>query len=226
MQEQLKSALAQLLGRLQARLMPLARQGGSLAAAFVRGPLKAALNVVAALVLLFAEWGYEPLAAALARLSRFLVFARLEAWMVSLPPYGALALFAAPAVCLLPIKLVALYLLATGHAVLALGLIIAAKVAGTAVVARIYMLVRPQLMEIDWFRSAHDKLIPWQERMFDEIRSSAAWRAGRIVRVEVKRGVNRAWIGLLPQRRRLRAWIEQARGEFKGFVEDLRRALG
>ena len=226
MQEQLKPEIRRILGLAQARLMPLARRGGALTAAFVRGPLKIALHFVAAFLLLFAEWGYEPLAAVLAKLSRFLVFARLEAWMVSLPPYGALALFAAPALCLLPIKLLALYLLATGHPAFAVGLIIAAKVIGTAVVARIYMLVKLQLMEIGWFRQAHDTLIPWQERMFAEIRSSAAWRAGRIARVEVKRGANRVWIGFLPQRRLVRAWIEQAKGEFKGFVDDLRRALG
>lgn len=206
--------------------MPLARRGGALAVAFVRGPLKAVLSVVAALVLLFAEWGYGPLAAALGSLSRFMVFARLEAWMATLRPYGALALFAAPALCLLPVKLLAIYLLATGHAALAIGLIILAKLAGTAVVARIYMLVKPQLMEIGWFRVAHDRLTAWKDYMYAEIRASAAWRAGRLARVEVKRAVNRIWIGLKPLRRRFQAWLERAKGEFKGFVADLHRALG
>jgi len=191
----------------------------------LRGPVKAMLQVVAALLLLFAEWGYEPLAALLSRLSRFFVFARLEAWMTSLPPYGALALFAAPAVCLIPVKLMALYLFATGHPASGVGLIIAAKIAGTAVVARIFMLVKPQLMEIGWFQRAHDRLIPWKERMFADIRASGVWRTGRIVRVEVKRSLNRSWISLLPQRRQAAAIFASARAEVARFIADLHRSL-
>ena len=141
-------------------------------------------------------------------------------------PYGALALFAAPALCLIPVKLLALYLFATGHAAYGVGLIILAKVAGTAVVARIYLLVRPQLMQIGWFRRAHDRLMPWKDRMFADIRASGAWRTGRIVRVEVRRALNRAWIALAPQRRRMMELSAPLRTRLQAFIDDLHRALG
>lgn len=198
--------------------------------AFLRGPVRHVLvilaQVVAALLVLFLEWGWRPLEAALARLHAYLVFARLEAWVQSLPPYGALALFAAPAVCLLPVKLVALYLFATGHAVLGVGLIAAAKVVGTAVVARIFVLTQPQLMRIGWFKSAYDIFVPWKERMFAEIRASAVWRNGRIVRVAVKRWLNQTWIALKPQRTWVRERVAVLKAEARALALRVMKAMG
>ena len=42
-------------------------------------------------------------------------FERLRRWIRSLPPYGALALFAVPVILLEPVKPAAAYLAATGH---------------------------------------------------------------------------------------------------------------
>ncbi len=186
--------------------------------AFVRGPVrdvaKIALQTVAALVVLFLEWGWRPLEAALARLSKYFVIAKFEGWLKELPPYGALAMFAAPAVCLFPLKLIALYLFATGHAVLGVVLIGAAKVVGTAVVAHIFVLTQPQLMQIGWFKTAYERFMPWKEQMFAEIRASAVWRNGRFARVEIKRWVNRTWIDLKPQR----AWVKEQAATVKADV--------
>jgi hypothetical protein len=200
------------LAKARAAAQPKLRRAFVDVTAFVRGPLRGvvvhALQIVAALVILFLEWGWEPLAAVFAKFVQLFGFERLRDWIAGLPPYGALALFAAPAVCLIPVKLFAVYLFATGHPAVGVGLIVLAKLAGTAVVARIYMLTQPQLMRIGWFKTAHDSFMPWKDRMYAEIRASAAWRQGRIVRVEVKRALNRAWIGLKPQRE----WAaEQAR---------------
>jgi hypothetical protein len=176
---------------------------------FVRGPLRLllqhVLQTIAALLLIFLEWGWRPLSRALGYLSKYLVVARLEALIVQLPKYQALALFAAPAVLLFPLKLFALYLFATGHPLLGVGLIVSAKVVGTAFVARIFMLTQPQLMQIGWFKTAHDRFVPWKERMYDAIRASAAWRNGRIIRVAAKRAAKQFWIAVEPQR----AWALQ-----------------
>ncbi len=211
-------ARAQRLGaQAWAAARPRLRQAGVGAVAFARGPLRTAAVViaqtVAALVVLFLEWGWGPLERALAGLSKYLVFARLEAWVQSLPPYGALALFAAPAVCLFPLKLLALYLFATGHPVVGVGLIAAAKIAGTAVVARVFMLTQPKLMEIAWFKAGYERFMPWKDAMFAHIRASAVWRTGRAVRVAVKRWANRTWIAWRPQRERLGMMLVAARAE-------------
>jgi hypothetical protein len=188
---------------------PIVQRTAVASLAFARGPLKvvvkALIQTLAALVVLFFEWGWQPLASLLGHVAQYFGFRRITAWILSLPPYGALALFAAPAVCLIPVKLFAVYLFASGHPVLGVSLLILAKVVGTAIVARIYILTQPKLMTIGWFKLAHDRFMPWKDRMFAEIRASAAWRTGRIIRVEVKRTVNRTWIALKPQR----MWIAQ-----------------
>ncbi len=85
-----------------------------------------------ALVLIFEEWGWEPLQRLAARLARLPLWARLEALIVRLPPYAALAVFFVPMLLLLPIKLLALYWISRGHAVLGLLVVLAAKLLGTA----------------------------------------------------------------------------------------------
>ena len=81
----------------------------------MRGPVIFILQLFAALIVLFEEWGWKPLAAALAWLARFAPVARLEAWIASLRPYPSLFVFAAPTALLLPVKFAALWLLAQGH---------------------------------------------------------------------------------------------------------------
>lgn len=211
------------------RLLPLVKRALVHAKAFVRGPLRRAVilvgQTIAALLLLFYEWGWRPLAALLAKLSAFPLFARLELWIKALPPYPALALFAAPAVCLFPLKLLALYLFATGHPVLGVGLIAGAKIVGTAIVARIFILTQPQLMQIGWFKSFYDRFIPWKDAMFASIRASSVWRNGRMVRVAVKRATNRAWVRLKPQREQVRRAIAAVRADIKAFLGSLGRDL-
>ena len=163
-----------------------------------RPMLRLVFEILLALVLLFEEWGWRPLAALLARLAKFPLVARLEAIIARLPPYGALAVFAAPSILILPLKLIALYLITTGHAVAAALLFIGAKIAGTAILARLFMLTQPKLMQIGWFARAYDFLMPWKERMFAAIRASWAWRYGRIVKYRIGQAVKVRWVEIRP----------------------------
>ena len=151
--------------------------------------LRRAFGVLFALVVLFEQWGWRPLAAALAKLARLAPVAALERFIAGLPPYAALVTFALPSALLVPLKLLALYLIANGHAVSAALLFIGAKVVGTAVVARLYQLTQPQLMQIGWVRRIHDVLVPWLHAVHEAIRQSWAWRYGRIVKAKAKRAL-------------------------------------
>lgn len=153
----------------------------------LRAGIRGLVNLVAALILLFEEWGWKPLAEALGWLARFRLVQRLEGWIAGLPPYGALAVFALPATLLFPLKLVALWLLAKGLVIAAGALFVGAKIASTALVARIFMLTKPALMRIGWFARVYALVVPWQEAMFAAIRASWAWRYGRIVKARVKK---------------------------------------
>jgi hypothetical protein len=182
--------------------------------------LRRALGVVLALLVLFAEWGWRPLAALLGQLRRLALVARLENWIQTLPPYGALAVFVVPTLLLLPLKILALYFVAHGQKLTALGLIAVAKLGGTALVARIFILTGPQLMRIDWFARSYNFVMPWKERLFAQIRASWAWRYGRMLKSRVKQTARRVWTRLRPQAARLvslvrfqlRTWTQRMRG--------------
>ncbi len=165
----------------------------------IRPPLSFALQIVAALILLFEEWGWRPLVEALAYLSRFRLWARMEQMIAGLPPYGALLVLALPTSLLLPLKFVALYLLAAGQ-VLAAGLLfVGAKIASTALIARIFLLTQPALMRIGWFAAIYNLVMPWKEALFARIRASWAWRYGRMVKTRVRLEVKQAWARLKPR---------------------------
>lgn len=166
---------------------------GLLAWSALRPPLVAALQVLAALVVLFEEWGWKPLSQALAWLARFRIVARLEAIIMRLPPYAALVVFALPTAILLPLKLVAVWLLANEQFVAATVLFIVAKIASTALVARLFLLMRPALMQVAWFARAYTWFMPWKDRLFAQIRASWVWRYGRMVKTRVRLEIGRAW---------------------------------
>jgi hypothetical protein len=129
-----------------------------------------------AMVLLFEEWGWEHLAAALAWIGRLPGLRWIERRIRALPPYAALALFLIPLLSLLPFKLLALYWLSQGHAVLGLGAILLAKVVGTAVTARLFMLTQPTLMRLAWFARWFTRWMAFKNAILARVRANAAWR--------------------------------------------------
>ncbi|WP_445990340.1 hypothetical protein ACSVCE_11120 [Chromobacterium haemolyticum] len=109
------------------------------------------LALLAALIILFEEYAWDELSAALGRLAAWPPLAALERRIAALPPWAALAIFALPAALLLPVKLAALFLIGRGHALLGVLIILLAKVGGTALAARLFTLTRPTLMRVSWF---------------------------------------------------------------------------
>ncbi|MGY4827000.1 hypothetical protein ACVNIS_00330 [Sphaerotilaceae bacterium SBD11-9] len=120
----------------------------------LRRALRAALLALAAVILFIEEWGWQPLAAAVAWLAQWPPLARLEAGLRRVSPRLALVLFLVPALLLFPVKLLALWLIHLGHTALGLGVIVAAKLLGTALVGRLFVLTEPQLMQFAWFARA------------------------------------------------------------------------
>jgi len=96
------------------------------------------LLALAAIVLFIEEWGWRPLTAAAARVARWPPIARFENLLRRAPPKVALALFLVPALLLFPVKLAALWLIHEGRAMLGISLIVVAKLAGTALVGRLF----------------------------------------------------------------------------------------
>src|SRR5262245_28441438 len=149
--------------------------------------LRWTLQVVLALLILLEEWGWRPLAQLMGRLARWRPWAQLEMAIARLPPYAALLVFVLPSGLLLPLKFLALFLIAKGKLVLAGLLFAAAKVGATALVARLFLLTQPALMQIGWFAWLYERFIPWKDALEDYVRSSYVWRVGRVWKARLRR---------------------------------------
>lgn len=166
----------------------------------LRNIVKAFLNLtltpLVALLLVFEEWGWEPLARTLGRLNQLPFWARLERWIAELPPYAALATFGVPAITLLPVKLLALYWAGHGHLASGVLVVVIAKIAGTAMVARLFQLTQPSLMQMAWFARLYARWKTFKDALLARVRNSAIWRLGRVVKRQAKRIASRLWRGL------------------------------
>ena len=109
-------------------------------------------------------------------LSRLALFQRLGALIRRLPPYAVLVLLAIPFVVVEPLKVLALYLIATGVVIRGVLLLIAAYFVSILTLDSIYKAGETQLMKIGWFA----KLIGWIVELRDWalgwVRSTAAWK--------------------------------------------------
>lgn len=154
-------------------------------------PLRGVVRLVLALVILFEEWGWEPLQRVMAAIGRLPVLRQLEAVVRRLPPYLALVVFFLPGLLLLPIKLLALWLIGIGRPGLGLSVIVLAKVVGTAVVARIFALTQPALMSLPWFARLYGRWTVWKQGLLAWVRASAVWRSARAIRLRIRRVLRR-----------------------------------
>ena len=138
--------------------------------------LRALTFGVLALVLLFEEWGWEPLARLFGRLARLPLWARMEALITRLPRWGALLIFAVPWALLLPIKFLALFLFASSQKALGIALLLGAKLLGTAIVARLFQLTQPALMLFPIFAKWYPRWKTWKDALMSQIRASEPWQ--------------------------------------------------
>jgi hypothetical protein len=154
---------------------------------------------LAALIMFLEEWVWDHLAALMAWMARAPVLRWLESRIAALPPYPAIGLFVLPGLLLMPVKIFALWLIAQSHAVAGASVFVAAKVVGTAIVARLFAICRPTLLTVQWFRAVYEWLVrlkarlyqssPWQavvqwkNRLKERWRKfTAPWRGGRLKR--------------------------------------------
>ena len=157
---------------------------------------KAPLRLVLALVILFEEWGWEPLQRLMARIARLPVLRQLEALIARLPPSVALLVFLLPGLVLLPVKLAALWLISHGQKLLGVVVIVVAKLVGTAIVARLFTLTQPALMRMPWFAAVYARWSAWKAVLLAWVRESAVWQTMRAWRLAV-RDAARAWLARL-----------------------------
>ncbi|MBA4217718.1 MAG: hypothetical protein IIA03_04075 [Proteobacteria bacterium] len=150
-------------------------------------PLRWLFRVVLALLILFEEWGWEPLRRAFALLARLPVIRQLEGLLRRLPPRWAFVVLVLPSLLILPVKLAAVWLVTRGHALLGVGIIIAAKLVGTALLAWLFQLIQPALMQLPWFARFYARWTRWKAELLAWVRASAVWRTARAFRLRLRR---------------------------------------
>ena len=155
-------------------------------------PLRWLVRVVLALLILFEEWGWEPLRRVFALIAKLPVIRQVEALLKRLPPRWAFIVLVLPSLLILPVKLLAVWLVAEGRVMLGVGLVIAAKLIGTALLAWLFQLIQPALMQLPWFARVHARWTAWKAELLVWIRASAVWRGARAIKLRVKRLFRRA----------------------------------
>jgi hypothetical protein len=150
--------------------------------------LRWALAVILVPIIFFEEWGWKPMARAMARLADRPVVQRLEKRIAGLRPGIALTLFVVPALVLLPFKFGALWLIANDQKLAGIVVILAAKLISTALLGRLFLLTEPKLMSFAWFRAAYGWWRATKDRIVTGLKASAAWRSAAVLSRTV-----RAW---------------------------------
>ena len=162
--------------------------------------LTAPLYFVAAIIVLLEDWLWDDLQRLAAWFGRLPVFKQFESLILRAPRGVALLLFLIPSLILIPVKLLALYFISGGHALLGLATIVSAKIAGTALVARLFTLTKPKLLTFAWFSWLYEHLVSFKSRVYAAIKSSAVYRVlhaqvtGLRMRFKEWRAEKKSWL--------------------------------
>ncbi|MEY8878041.1 MAG: hypothetical protein AB9M60_16125 [Leptothrix sp. (in: b-proteobacteria)] len=164
--------------------------------------LRGVFQWLLALMILFEEWGWDALSRALERLAQRFALQRLEAAIRRLSPHAALALFVLPTLLLVPVKLAALWLIAHGRTGLGVLVIVLAKLAGTALLARLFLLTQAQLMQLAWFARLYGRWTGYKQRLLDWLHGQPVYRVAKQLSARLHRSVRalaaalrKAWRG-------------------------------
>ena len=118
------------------------------------------------------------------------LFERARRWVISLPPYPSLALFAVPVIILEPAKPLAGYLIGTGHFFAGAVTFITAEVLKLTLVERLFQLNRDKLLSIPAFAWGYR----YWRHMMDVIESLEVWRASRRLVANAASLVRTRWL--------------------------------
>jgi len=133
----------------------------------------------AAAVLLFEEWFWAESTRAIARLSSIAHLSALESWIRRRTPAQALMLFVVPILVIYPFKALALIALARGDLALGGAAFVAAKLAATAVFARLYELTEPAILHFGWVRVAKNRFLAVRAYLHAWLNARPSYRRAR-----------------------------------------------
>ena len=137
------------------------------------------MGLVLTPIILFEEWGWEPLRKLAAWLAASWPLAWLSRAITRLPPCAALAVMGVPSLTIIPVKLVAVWLITRGLIGWSVALLLVSKLLGTALLAHLFSLTQPALMRIGWFAAAYRRWVAWKAALLARVKATAVWRAAQ-----------------------------------------------
>jgi hypothetical protein len=147
--------------------------------------IKHLLLFIAALVILFEEWLWDNLQAVMRVIGKLPVFKQIETLITKLPPKLALFVFIIPVLALLPFKLLAVKLFTSKKIILGTFTYITAKIVGTALIARLFKLTQPALMQLTWFAKYFQRFITWKEKLYTFLKNTRAWQHVQVLKQSI-----------------------------------------
>jgi len=154
--------------------------------------------ILLAIVFLFEAWLWRHLEPIfewiVARIPLPALKVRFAAAIDRLPPAATLIVFVIPAVLLLPLKILGLWLFAHQHWFAGVLVLVLGKLVGMGVAAFVFEVTRPKLLRLAWFRWLYERVLTWlgwAHRLVDPIkhrikallRMLGPKRAGRMMRL-------------------------------------------
>ena len=148
---------------------------------------------LAALVVLFEEWLWEPLRRLMEAFARLPLIRHLSAAIAALPARWATVVFLIPVLALIPFKMTGLWLMAQGQLAFGLSVFVGAKIVGTALFAWLFALTKPALLTLPWFARAYRWVIGVRDTVHHWIRRQPAYRRTRLAIRRWRRDVRLWW---------------------------------
>ena len=146
------------------------------------------LWILLALFFLFEAWLWEHLRPLVAAVVNVIAWDRLKARLVALiewlPPWAVLIVFVIPFLVLLPLKFLEFYLLVQRQWIVAIIVLVLAKLVGLGVTAFIFDMTRPKLLQMAWFRWLYQLvliLLAKAHTLIDPIKATIKRRMRRIM---------------------------------------------
>ncbi|MBF0422710.1 MAG: hypothetical protein HQL73_06940 [Magnetococcales bacterium] len=171
-----------------------------------KGLIKRVLIVFATLIVLFEEWIWDEITRLVTWLASRRLVARLERWIQTLSPIVTVLLFALPLVGLLPAKILAVYFLTHGQVMRGVVVLVVAKVIGTAVSARLFVLAKPKLMTFSTFVWIYTRVIRLKTWAHDRLESAIWYQNIRQILMALKQFLREWRVGI---RHSLRRWHDR-----------------
>lgn len=126
------------------------------------------LWVLLALIFLIEAWLWDHLEPVVARLVAMIPLRAFKAFVAArvarLSPRWTLLVFLAPVVLLFPLKLLEVWLIASHYWIGAIALILAGKFIGVGIVAFIFDVTKPKLLQMPWFLRLYEWVLDIRRR--------------------------------------------------------------